>query len=327
VAGVDSHVAFVGGGRSASDDNAYGKALFALDLASGTKLWEYANSAGASDDRQYMNFSLAAGPTAIDADNDGYVDHVYVGDVGGQLWKFDVSATDPSGWKGKRFFTADPAQANPPPAGDFVPTHAIYAAPAVALDRQRAIWLFFGTGDRNRPTAMSAGRFYGLKDDTDMTNGAALTGASAGIKDVTSGNATASQGWYVVLAGRGEKSLAAANVFNGTVFFSTFTPDRAGACGVGSTKLYALQASKGYAAVDFATGTAVAALTAASPRFKEVGHGIGSMPVVVLTPPIAPGAPATASVLTATSTQELPSTAIPAPSFLKHVTSWRDRSP
>jgi type IV pilus assembly protein PilY1 len=325
VGGVDRHVAFVGGGHSPSDDNAYGKAFFALDLANGTKLWEYANSAGASDDRQYMNFSVAASPTAVDTDNDGYVDHVYVGDVGGQLWKFDVSTTDTTGWKGKRFFAADPAQANPPPAGDYAQTHAIYAA-AVALDRQRNLWLFFGTGDRNRPTAMSAGRFYGLKDDTDMTNGAGLTGASAGIKDVTAANVTASQGWYVVLAGRGEKPVAAANVFNGTVFFSTFTPDRAGACGGGSTKLYALQASRGYAAVDFATGTAAAAATAASPRFKEVGRGIGSMPVVVIMPPIVPGAPPTAAVLTATSSQELPSTAIPAPSFLKHVTSWRERS-
>ena len=159
-----------------------------------------------------------------------------------------------------------------------------------------------------------------------MTNAATLTVASPGTKDVMAATVTASQGWYVVLAGRGEKTVGAATVFNGTVFFSTFTPDRAGGCGAGSTKLYALQASGGYAAIDFASGTAAAAPTPATPRFKEVGRGLGSTPVVVLTPPIAPGAPPTASVIIATSSQELPSTPIPAPSFLKQVRSWRDRS-
>ena len=324
VRGIERHVAFVGGGHSPAGDDAYGKAFFAVDLASGTKLWEYASTPGVTDDRQYMNFSIAAGPTAIDLDNDGLLDRVYVGDVGGQIWKFDVTADDSSGWTGKRFFAADAASPS-----EQAPARGIYAAPAIALDHQRNVWLFFGTGDFRQPHATSMGRFYGLKDGTGMTNGAPLTEASPGIEDVTTGNAAVSRGWYVVLAGRGEKPLGTATVFNGAVLFSTFTPDPAGACGPGSgsTKLYALQASTGYAAVDFGTGTALAAPTAASPRFREVGRGSGSMPVVVLTPPIAPGAPPTASVITATSNQELSITAIPAPPFLKQVKSWRDRSP
>jgi type IV pilus assembly protein PilY1 len=321
--GVDRHVAFVGGGHSPAGDNAYGKAVFALDLASGAKLWEYAGSPGDTDDRQYMNFSIVAGPTASDTDNDGYVDRVYVGDVGGQIWKFDVAADDTSGWKGKRLFASDAV-----PASDHVRTRGIHAAPALALDHQRNLWLFFGAADRGPGDAMSGGRFYGLKDDTGMTNGAALTDASLGIKDVTASKATVNQGWYVVLAGHGERLFGGATVFNGTVLFSTFTPDRAGACDAdaGSTKLYALQASTGYAAVDFATGTAVAGPTAATPRFKEVGRGSGSKPVVVLTPPVAPGASPTAAAITAMSSLQLSTLAIPAPRFLKHVTSWRDRS-
>lgn len=318
--GLDRYVAFIGGGRSRSSDDAHGKMFVALDLASGTKLWEYAATAGATDDRQHMKFSVAASPTAVDADNDGDIDHVYVGDVGGQLWKFDVSAGDTSDWKGKRLFAGDPGLADHTPRG-------IHAAPALALDQQRNVWLFFGTGDPDHPNATSAGRFYGLKDTSDMTNGTAFTEASPGIKDVTTANVTASQGWYVVLGGRGEIPVGAATVFNGTVFFTTFTPDRAEACGPGggSTKLYALQASTGYARIDFATGASLTAPTAASVRFKEIGRGIGSTPLVVLTPPSAPGAPATASVITATSTQTLASTTIGAPVFLKQVRSWRER--
>jgi type IV pilus assembly protein PilY1 len=322
VRGVDTYVGFVGGGHRGSGDSDSGKAFFALDLASGTRLWEYVSGPGATDDRQYMRFSVAATPTAVDTDNDGYVDRVYVGDIGGQLWKFDVTATDPGSWKGKRLFAVEPVQAD-----DSAARRPIYAAPAVALDQHRGVWLFFGTGDRSLPNGPSAGRFYGLKDDTDMSGGAALTDASPGIKDVTTGNVAGAQGWYVVLGGRGEKVLAPPTVFNGIVFFSTFTPDRAGACGPGSgsTKLYALQASRGYAAVDFAAPAPAPATSATSPRFKEVGRGIGLAPVIVIAPPLVPGAPPAASVITATSNQALPSTAIPAPSFLKRVTSWRER--
>jgi len=91
--GTDKYVAFVGGGYDTDDNNQYGKAFFMIDLATGDKLAEYYNDEVTIDDRQYMNFSIAANPTAIDEDGDGYVDLVYVGDVGGQLWKFEPITT------------------------------------------------------------------------------------------------------------------------------------------------------------------------------------------------------------------------------------------
>jgi len=113
---ADKYVMFVGGGFDSAINNAHGKALFAVDLSNGSRLWQYYNDATA-DDRQYMNFSLPEKATAVDLDNNGYVDHIYVGDVGGQLWKFDVSATATTSWTGKRLFVASPTQANPrPPA-------------------------------------------------------------------------------------------------------------------------------------------------------------------------------------------------------------------
>jgi len=316
LAGVDRYVAFVGAGHGASSDNAYGNAFIALDLATGGKLWEYADAPGATDDRQHMTYSVAASPAAVDADNDGYVDRVYVGDLGGQLWKFDLSARDTRAWKGKRLFTASAANIGT----------AIHAAPALALDHRRNIWLFFASHPGG-PKPTSGGRLYGLKDDGDMTNGAALQDEDPRIKDVTAANATPPHGWYVVLPGRGEIAVGAANVFNGTVLFSTFTPDQAGVCGPGGgrTKLYALDASTGSARVDFAAGTVLTMPTAASLRSKDVGPGVGSTPIVVLTPPLTPGAPPMASVIAATSTQRLASTPIPAPALLKQVRSWRER--
>ena len=52
------------------------------------------------------------------------------------------------------------------------------SAPALAFDPYGDVWVFIGTGDRNRPTSSSANRFYGIKDNTGMANGSTLTEAN-----------------------------------------------------------------------------------------------------------------------------------------------------
>jgi len=94
--GSDKYVAFFGGGYDTFQNNRSGKAFFMIDLATGQKLWEYSfdgNASSTQDDR-YMDFSLAGNPTAVDLDLDGYIDRVYIGDVGGQLWKFEPTLVD-----------------------------------------------------------------------------------------------------------------------------------------------------------------------------------------------------------------------------------------
>ena len=86
--GSDKFVAFVGGGYYTDLNNSFGAAVVLIDLATGLELAHYSND-GTSDDRQYMNFSFAANPTAVDLDHDGYIDRFYIGDVGGQVWKFE----------------------------------------------------------------------------------------------------------------------------------------------------------------------------------------------------------------------------------------------
>ncbi len=319
--GVEKFVAFLGGGYDTAQNNNTGKAFFAIDLATGQKLWEYSNTA--TDDRQYMNFSLAANATAADLNNDGFVDKVYIGDVGGQVWKFDVSAASTADWKGQRFFAADPAQANPPAAGEFYPAQAIYGTPALALDDALKLWVFFGTGDRNHPNNASANRFYGIKDTTPMTNGDALT--ETDLVDVTSTTVAAPQGWFIRLASN-EKVLASANVFNKVVFFSSFTPTTTVACesGGGTAKLYAVQMGTGFAAIDFATGEALPSTDASRVRYLTIGTGIASMPVVVIT---YAGNTISTSVVTATTSQQLPSNPAPPPTSLKQFLFWREVMP
>ncbi|PYN38849.1 MAG: hypothetical protein DME01_00345 [Candidatus Rokuibacteriota bacterium] len=322
IGGNDTFVAFFGGGYDSAINNAHGKAFFAVDLSNGTKLWEYYNN-GSGGDRQYMNFSLTENSTAVDLNNDGYVDRVYIGDVGGQLWKFDVSASATSSWAGKRLFTANSSQTNPPAAGEFYPAQAFYGAPALAYDSSMNLWVFLGTGDRNHPNSTASNRFYGIKENTDMSNGAALS--ESNLVDVTSTNGTPTGGWFFTL-GTNEKVLDPANVFNMDVLFSGFTPTSVVTCtsGGGSARLYSVQMTTGYAAIDFGTGAALSSTGASATRSIDIGQGIASMPVVIVTPPAGSGS-ATASAITATTNQQLPNNPIPAPAFLKQIRSWRER--
>jgi len=323
--GTEKSVAIVGGGYDTTNNNATGKAVFAFDLATGTKLWEYYNASGSTDDRKYMNFSLAANATITDLDRDGYIDRIYIGDVGGQLWKFDLSAAATlsgglvNNWTGKRLFDSPPT-AQTPPAGEYYAENPIYGAPVPAYDEQKNLWVYFGTGDRNHPNRSSSNRFYGIKDNTTMTNGTALT--ESNLTNVTNSNANVTQGWYFILADT-EKVLASADVFNKVVFFSTFTPTTTSICssGGGEAKLYAVQIDTGYAAVDFTFGVALATTNAQATRSKTIGAGIPSKPVIVLTES---GATISTSVIAATTNQQLPSNPAPPPSAMRRVLYWRD---
>ena len=324
--GTVKFVAFVGGGYDTSQNNNTGRAVFAIDIATGSKLWEYYNAAGATDDRSYMNFSLAANPTLADLNGDGVVDRLYIGDVGGQLWKFDLSAAATlsagliSNWTGKRVFAASPTQSNPPATGEYYPAQAFYAAAVPAYDDKGNVWVYIGTGDRNHPNNSAQNRFYAIKDNVGMTNGSALT--ESNLLDVTSANGTVTQGWYVRV-GTSEKVLASADVFNKIVYFSTFTPTTMSACGSGggTAKLYAVQVLTGYAAVDWSSGTALASTNATLARAKTIGTGIPSRPIMVITES---GATLTTSVIAATTSQQLPSNPAPPPNSMRRILYWRE---
>jgi type IV pilus assembly protein PilY1 len=333
--GTTKYVAFVGGGYDTPSNNNSGKAIFVIDLADGAKLWEYYNPGSVSDDRQYMNFSLAASPRAVDLNNDGYVDRVYIGDVGGQLWKFDVStpATIAGGvitnWdpaqKGKRFFVAAPSQANPATAGEYYPAQAIYTPPALALDAAKNLWVYFGTGDRNHPNNSGANRFYGIKDTTEVNGSAVMTQGSyfqeSSLTDMTSGTGTITQGYYIALSAN-EKVLSSADAFTSVVFFTTFTPTTATVCGGGGgdAKLYAVNLTTGDAALDLTTGGVLPAGTAAAAAAKGIGTGIPSRPIVTIDQNGNIGNP---YIITGTTNQQVTNTPVPALST-KRLIGWRE---
>jgi type IV pilus assembly protein PilY1 len=336
---TEKYVAIFGGGYDTGTNNVHGKALFVVDVATGTKLWEYSND-GTSDDRQYMNFSIPANPLALDLNNDGYIDKVYIGDVGGQMWKFNLepAATLTGGttgtvnnWTGKRFFRAG-SDTNPPAAGEYYPTQAIYGSANAALDANRAPWIYFGTGDRNHPNNAAANRFYGIKDETNMTNGSTYTEATSGIVNATTVTAVPTLGWYYLLSSTDkEKVLASADIFNKIVFFTSFKPSVSAACGSGGTaRLYAVQMTTAFAALDWATDVAYASSggsgggtlsDATKERGENIGSGIPSKPVITLTDT---GAQIYTAVVAGKSDGTLSTNPAPPPDNMRRILYWRE---
>ncbi len=106
-------------------------------------------------------------PISIDVNGDRVIDAVYAGDLNGNLWKFDVSSSDPADWQ-----VAYGTIASPQPlyiakdsSGNNQP---ITAKPQVGSHPDGGVMVYFGTGKYfeigdNSTTDIQT--FYGIRDD------------------------------------------------------------------------------------------------------------------------------------------------------------------
>jgi Tfp pilus tip-associated adhesin PilY1 len=276
---VERWVAFLGGGFDENEQGGeanVGRAFFVLDIKTGEIIWEYSYTKNEGENDR-MRHSLAAPPKAVDLNFDGYTDRVYVGDLGGQMWVFDVSfdgasLKSNSRWNGKRLFSS------PHVAPE---KHPIFYQPAVALDPSGTPWVFFGTGDRENPTEKnSQERFYAVKNDDQGPS----PYEESNLSDVTSENTfnldPTAKGWFIRLA-RGEKVLARPAVFNRLVYFTTYLPTSPDPCEVsGEGKLYTVEYLSGGGATYFSDLAYGEGRT--SDRSVVVGPGLASAPVITV---------------------------------------------
>lgn len=270
-------VAFIGGGydntqptsaedRTPAGTDTSGRAVYVVDITNGNRIWRYSN----------MTYCVPGDITAIDSlgalSGDGLIDRLYVGNVGGEIWRFDLcsSTTGPcvpdmsntGNWTGKRIFTGN---------------GKIFFPPDVSFENSRQgacntmafsgtyNMLYFGTGDREKPNDHSSGnRLYAVKDYDTLPNPFTTIPESC-LTDVTSygtsiGALQSSMGWYIRLNGSngtnpnpGEKCTGQAVALGGAVYYTTFTPTAAtSACtiGTGSGNIYILQYQTGMAFFD-----------------------------------------------------------------------------
>ncbi|MFH1935169.1 MAG: PilC/PilY family type IV pilus protein [Pseudomonadota bacterium] len=250
-------VFFIGGGYSS--DNSVGKAVLAINVFTGGVVKKISNING-------MNYSIPSSVTLVDGDSNGFVDKLYVGDLGSQVWRFGkftdkddnplvFPATDENimNWTDQAahiLFLSDPAHGR-----------KFFYPPSVTLEWGYDL-VFMGTGDREDPcNTSSSDRIYSVKDTH-----AATTLTESDLIDVTESTAmppdlNIHQGWYIRLA-QGEKVLSEGVVFLKTYYLTTFFPGQGG-------RLYAL---------NYKTGEAVYR----SLRVIGEADGLLSKPVVVI---------------------------------------------
>lgn len=280
-------VGFIGAGYNAADCSGggtcdtRGKGLFVIDLSNGQVLWSFTKA-----NNSEMKYSLAAAPSIVDTDNDGFIDTAYIGDLGGNMWRFNFCrATDmpdcgasgtTTNWSGSIFFNSSSGNIRP-----------IYTMAAVTKDNSSNLWVYWGTGDKVDPTASNAQEhFYGVKDN-DRTSTYAVSDIenitnAAGVYDPTSGRV----GYRILLTGSGQKILADPTAFGGVVYFSSYTPPSGNnPCEQGgAASLNAIKYSTGAGALTTTTTSPAGVVTTTATRSMSIGSGIPTAPIVSLPP-------------------------------------------
>lgn len=295
-------VFFVGGGYS--PDNLSGKAVLAIDVLTGAVVKKFSGLSG-------MKYCFASSVAVIDENDNGFSDKIYVGDLGGQMWRFS-SFADGAGnplafprcneninsWTGHVFFKTDTNNAR-----------KFFYPPSVTFEKGYDM-VFMGTGDRenaccNNSTfgcdSRSPDIIAGVKDTHSCQTIIAETDSGGGLAardlvDVTNpiaappdlavsqdadSNKVLDKGWYIRLAdgdgkAAGEKVLAKGTVLYKTYYITTFTP-KVDACEPGGEgTLYVLNHLTGEPVLDFNNDSK-------KDRRFIVGEGIPSKPVMLIT--------------------------------------------
>jgi type IV pilus assembly protein PilY1 len=288
-------VFFIGGGFSS--DNTAGMAVMAIDVFTGAVVKKFVNDSFYNTD---MNYSIPGTVSVIDENNNGFVDKLYAGDLGGQVWRigqFDQDASamtlvfpnsdeNINSWNGHVLFQAPTYEYN-----SVTTPRKFFYAPSVTLEQGYDLVLI-GSGDREMACAndTAADRIYSMKDThayvtltesdlVDVTNPLTIPPDLDNPGDVDE-NGTADKGWYVRLvdsggAEIGEKSLAKGTVFYKVLYITTFVPTTDPCLPGGAATLYAMDYKTGAAVLSFGGVDLV--------RNKMLGGGIPSNPVPVVT--------------------------------------------
>ncbi|HFC3495377.1 TPA: PilC family type IV pilus tip adhesin, partial [Neisseria gonorrhoeae] len=106
-------------------------------------------------------------PTLVDKDLDGTVDIAYAGDRGGNMYRFDLSNSDPNKWSAKAIFQG---------------TKPITSAPAVSRLADKRV-VIFGTGsDLSEQDVLDTDKqyIYGIFDDDKSTVNVKVTNGTGG---------------------------------------------------------------------------------------------------------------------------------------------------
>jgi len=301
--GYERWVAIVTGGYDPTGDpndhanydsgGIIGRAILMIDMATGELLAMKRYSPSASDAQASMSYAIPSTAGVLDLDFDGFADIVYVGDLGGQIFKWVISPigddrvndssssgdySQPS-WPFKVFFQAPIATASSSFSyykSFFTPPQAVYVG--------RRLHLSFGSGER-----MNIGfdgltgedennRFYNVTDLDPYEQGVAPYGTltESDLTEIlgpSSCENITGRGFFLKTAD-GEKFVTNAEIFQHYVFVGSFTPDTtADPCtSKGNGTLYAFRVDCGQALFSDSLGEPIISI--------DIGEGMPTDPQI-----------------------------------------------
>jgi type IV pilus assembly protein PilY1 len=234
-----------------------------------------------------MTYPIPSDIQKVDTNGDGKIDRLYVGDMGGQIWRFDIGDSDAlANWTGKMIFRANSLTSD---------KRKIFYPPDVTLEKDSGNYelLVFGTGDREHPKeSTNINRLYAIKDKNpptpltesnlvDVTEGLLQNPSTPEADKATMLNELNSKdGWFIKLdQNPGEKCLSSPVVYYGVVYYTSFAPNFGSVSdpcfvGEGTGRIYALRYKTGNAA--FNLDASLDGATTRSDRFAIIGTGIPS---------------------------------------------------
>ncbi len=239
------------------------KSIFIVALDNGQVLAK-ASFTATDPTLNQMKFSFPSEPAVLDVNFDGFADLVYIGDTGGQLWKWDISAVGQTSgtpalvplttWPIGRFFVA--------PTGSNGHKRSFFFPPTASLVNG-VLTLGIGTGERTNLEYQSTvnvdeDQYYVIKDTTPTGTGA-FTGLPIPFTQLTELNGqdvdpNQSDKGFFLRGQKDEKFVTDSITFGGFVIAASYTPqfsstDPNGECeakGLATLYIFAVADGDGY---------------------------------------------------------------------------------
>ena len=220
--------------------DAQGAGIHFLDLVSGERLWHVGGSDSDGDLKlASMTRAIPTQIRVIDMSGDGRADRMYAADLGGQVWRFDISnGQAPANLVAGGVIAQLGAEGLGSP-GD-ADTRRFYNSPDVAifndpLQGRRFISVSIGSGYRAHPLdEVAADKFYSIRDPDvfnqlsqneynsyDIVTEADLEDVAGRVRVVLD---SSDRGWMFTLPAS-QKVIADSVTFADTVFFVAFSPE------------------------------------------------------------------------------------------------------
>lgn len=264
VGGTVTDVLIFGGGYDVDQDKLnetnsvtttddLGNAIYIVNAKTGELIWSASNSGSPSLTLSNMNYSIPSSIRTLDlqesggkliADPNGLTDQFFVGDMGGQIWRFYIN----NGSSGSGLVTAGGTGENGLFAtlGGTTPANArrFYKEPDVSilnLNGNRSLAVTIGSGYRGHPLNETIrDRIYALRTATlfksanegtltesnlyDASANYVQTGSDAQKAEANTAFARTTGGWYVRLGTTGQKVVSKSLTLDDIVYINTYEP-------------------------------------------------------------------------------------------------------